>query len=188
MPHAASKVGTFSSSHSLAYCCSNREIHIWDIIFPKAQLLSVPFGRLASPRLVIDLTLVSGRSIHRDPEVYPDPDSFKPERFLDENGNEKNTEESKTMGHHLYGFGRRYGTLLLILWLSALTHIDRRLCPGAIMADHAVWLFAVHNLWGLNIDRALDGNGNEIIPNVDPLSFTSGGEASWVFPFVWYKQ
>lgn len=46
------------------------------------------------------------------------------------------------------------------------------------MADHAIWIFAVHCLWGLNINRALDECGQEIIPNTDPLSFTSGGEAS----------
>ncbi|TFK64020.1 cytochrome P450 [Pluteus cervinus] len=103
-------------------------------------------------------------SIHRDPNTYPNPDDFNPDRFLDENGNEKNTEESKVLGHHLYGFGRR-------------------LCPGATMADHAVWVFAAHVLWALNLERELDEDGNEIIPPVDPLQFTSGGEASHPVPF-----
>lgn len=54
----------------------------------------------------------------------------------------------------------------------------RRLCPGAIMADHALWLFMVHTLWAFNIARSQDEKGQEIIPSVDPLSFSSGGEAS----------
>lgn len=46
------------------------------------------------------------------------------------------------------------------------------------MADHAVWVFAAHVLWAMNIERERDENGNEIIPPVDPLQFTSGSEAS----------
>ncbi|KAJ7163866.1 cytochrome P450 [Mycena crocata] len=103
-------------------------------------------------------------SIHRDPETYPSPDKFKPERFIDENGNEKNTEESKTLGHHLYGFGRR-------------------LCPGAIMADHAIWIFAAHVLWALNLSQETNQDGKQIVPDVNPLMFTSGGEASHPLPF-----
>ncbi|THU83604.1 cytochrome P450 [Dendrothele bispora CBS 962.96] len=103
-------------------------------------------------------------SIHRDPETYPNPDEFKPERFLDENMNEVNTKESRSFGHHLYGFGRR-------------------LCPGATMADHAVWVFAAHILWALNLEREKDEFGREIIPDVRPEMFSSGGEASHPLPF-----
>ena len=47
------------------------------------------------------------RSIHHDPLVYPEPESFKPERFLSETGTLIGTEESKERGHHMFGFGRR---------------------------------------------------------------------------------
>ncbi|CAL1709868.1 unnamed protein product [Somion occarium] len=108
-------------------------------------------------------------SIHRDPSVYPNPEEFIPERFLSMDPttgtlHEINTEEGKERGHHLYGFGRR-------------------LCPGATMADHAVWIFAANVLWALNINRGKDENGNEIVPPVDPMQFTSGGEASHPLPW-----
>lgn len=46
------------------------------------------------------------------------------------------------------------------------------------MADQAVWVFASHILWALNLDREKDEFGKEIVPDVSPLMFTSGGEAS----------
>lgn len=48
------------------------------------------------------------------------------------------------------------------------------------MADHAVWVLAAHILWTFNLEREIDENGKEIIPDVNPLMFTSGGEASCV--------
>ncbi|KAJ7689506.1 cytochrome P450 [Mycena olivaceomarginata] len=96
-------------------------------------------------------------SIHQDPAVRSDPESFSPERFLDEDGKEKNTEESRTFGHHVFDFG---------CWL----------CPGATMADHAVWVFAARCLWALEIRPLRDADGQ--VPEVHPLMFTSGGEAS----------
>lgn len=56
--------------------------------------------------------------------------------------------------------------------------LPNSLCPGATMADQAVWVFAAHILWALNLDREKDEFGKEIVPEVGPLMFTSGGEAS----------
>jgi hypothetical protein len=44
------------------------------------------------------------------------------------------------------------------------------------MADHAVWVFAARCLWALEIRPLRDADGQ--IPEVHPLMFTSGGEAS----------
>ena len=56
-------------------------------------------------------------SIHLDPEVYPDPTAFKPERFL-EDGKLVGTPYSER-GHHGFGFGRR-------------------VCPGLHIAERCV--------------------------------------------------
>jgi hypothetical protein len=48
------------------------------------------------------------------------------------------------------------------------------------MADHAVWVFAAHVLWALNLEREKDKFGKDIIPDVRPEMFSSGGEASSV--------
>ncbi len=47
------------------------------------------------------------RCIAKDPDVYPDPDTFKPDRWLDENGQLK--EDSPFWN---FGFGRRYEHLV----------------------------------------------------------------------------
>ncbi|PSR85632.1 hypothetical protein PHLCEN_2v5361, partial [Hermanssonia centrifuga] len=98
-------------------------------------------------------------SIHHDPTVYADPSSFNPSRFLDADGKEIGTEEAKERGHHVFGFGRR-------------------MCPGATMSDHAIFIFAACIIWALDIRPVRDEHGVEIIPPVDPLQFSSGGEAS----------
>ena len=45
------------------------------------------------------------RAMSRDPVAYPDPDEFKPERFLDKNGNI----DDKVLSpyEYVFGFGRR---------------------------------------------------------------------------------
>lgn len=45
-------------------------------------------------------------AIHLDPEIYPDPTAFEPERFVNEEGQLIGTPYSER-GHHAYGFGRR---------------------------------------------------------------------------------
>lgn len=45
---------------------------------------------------------------YRDPSVYPDFDTFRPERFLDESGQvETAPPDTHNMGHTSYGFGTR---------------------------------------------------------------------------------
>ena len=46
--------------------------------------------------------------MHHDPDTYPDPDEFRPERFLDESGHIKPAiPDTYSHGHNAFGFGRR---------------------------------------------------------------------------------
>ena len=94
----------------------------------------------------------------------------------------------------MYGFGRRcvcqamahvsdsYSPVLFTLmpihgrWSYAHTCLFR-MCPGATMADHAIFAFTACILWALDIRPPLK-NGVEELPSVDPTRFSSGGEAS----------
>lgn len=47
------------------------------------------------------------------------------------------------------------------------------------MADHTIFVFAASILWALDIRPPLDPvSGKEELPPVDPMQFSSGGEAS----------
>lgn len=75
-----------------------------------------------------------------DPQVYHDPDTFKPERFLPP------FQEPDPAG---FVFG-----------------IGRRICPGRRFADSAFFLTAAKTLAAFDISRALDAKGLEIEPTV----------------------
>ena len=63
-------------------------------------------------------------SIHRDPAVFPEPDEFRPERWLKEQTNGDGQWEpstDKNLRHFTFGFGRR-------------------VCPGQHVADRSVYI------------------------------------------------
>ncbi|KAJ0184117.1 hypothetical protein K1T71_000540 [Dendrolimus kikuchii] len=63
--------------------------------------------------------LISVYDLHFDPEIWKDPHEFKPERFIDEDGNLKHPE-------HLYSFG-----------------LGRRRCPGDSLARSFLFIVFV---------------------------------------------
>ncbi|KAG1741078.1 cytochrome P450 [Suillus lakei] len=79
-----------------------------------------------------------------DPRTYANPSRFKPERFLDNDGKEPET-EPRTI---CFGFGRR-------------------ICPGLHLADASIWLSTVMSLAVFDISKVVE-NGIEITPEVDP--------------------
>ncbi|KAF9228730.1 cytochrome P450 [Gyrodon lividus] len=84
----------------------------------------------------------------RNPDVYPDPNSFKPERYF-KDGKLDAEPSTSNIG---YGFGRR-------------------ICPGRHVADASIWAAVVTMLSTLTISKALDDQDREI--DVDP-KFTCG--------------
>ncbi|KAJ3722420.1 cytochrome P450 2 Le.CYP2 [Lentinula raphanica] len=78
-------------------------------------------------------------AMNRDPNVYPDPDAFKPERYM----NSPNGPFESIDNIYAYGFGRR-------------------VCAGRYMADNTVWLAVASVLASFNLGKAKDENGNEI--------------------------
>ncbi|KAG1792103.1 cytochrome P450, partial [Suillus subaureus] len=79
-------------------------------------------------------------SICRDPEVFPEPEAFKPQRWIDGHGRLRDT-----LYNRLYGFGRRK-------------------CPGQYIADRSAFISAVLIPWAfqLTLDptKPLDDTGS----------------------------
>lgn len=96
------------------------------------------------------------RAITRDPDVYPEPDVFSPERFLNPNGTPR---EDATLTS-VFGFGKR-------------------VCPGRHFVDTTMFIVATTVLSVCNIERRGGSDGS-------PFNFTySGGLVRCVKLFAW---
>jgi cytochrome P450 len=100
------------------------------------------------------------RSILHDPEDYPDPDTFKPERYLTPEGKlDPNVRDPRVA---CFGFGRR-------------------ICPGRHLADASLFAMIATLLATVDLVRAKDAQGHEIVPDVEVTS----GILSHAKPFPW---
>ncbi len=77
------------------------------------------------------------RAILHDPEVYPDPEQFKPERFLNKDGSVR---DDPTLSF-VFGYGKR-------------------ICPGRHYATIFIVISSVLTVF--NVTKAKDENGHEI--------------------------
>ncbi|KAG2139190.1 cytochrome P450 [Suillus bovinus] len=89
-------------------------------------------------------------SISRDPDVYPEPDVFKPQRWIDDQYHLRTD-----LNFFVYGFGRR-------------------VCPGQHVANRSVFISSLLTMWAfqltLNPTKPLDDTGfmTVVMPTVPP--------------------
>ncbi|KAJ6512686.1 cytochrome P450 [Mycena sanguinolenta] len=85
--------------------------------------------------------------IHLNPADFPDPHRFDPERFMSKR------DYPGPWQHSSFGYGRR-------------------VCPGQYLASNSIYLNVARILWGFDLRKARDEEGNEI--EVDTFAYTDG--------------
>ncbi|RUP48365.1 cytochrome P450 [Jimgerdemannia flammicorona] len=78
--------------------------------------------------------VINVHGLHFDPDTYPDPYAFKPERHLD---------ADNTRQHYAFGAGRR-------------------ICPGAFLAEKLIFTTLARLLWAFRIEPSLDAQRNPV--------------------------
>jgi len=107
------------------------------------------------PCICRDAHLKGFRAILHDPETYPDPDEFIPERFLDKDGSFR---DDPTLGL-VFGVGKR-------------------ICPGRHFVDATLFIVISSVLSVFNVTKAKDENGHDI--PVKPVMTTRSGIVVYV--------
>ncbi|KAJ7483530.1 cytochrome P450 [Mycena latifolia] len=91
------------------------------------------------------LVIGNAWAILNDEEMYPDPHTFKPERFLRDGKLDPSVRDPDTAA---FGFGRR-------------------ICPGKNMAMASLWITIASMLATLDIKKARDETGKEVEPSYE---------------------
>ncbi|KAI0739568.1 cytochrome P450 [Daedaleopsis nitida] len=123
-------------------------VNVWSVICHTERL------RLGSS--------LHSRAISRDPDVYPDPEHFVPERFLDKDG--KYDVQGRDPTKFIFGFGRRY------TYVSKPSYEIRvfsdsppiRICPGRHFAENTLLMACATLLWTFDISPPIDANGDPV--------------------------
>ncbi|SJK97106.1 uncharacterized protein ARMOST_00356 [Armillaria ostoyae] len=127
------RLPTFADRASLPYIeCIVKETLRWEQVTP----LGVPH------RLMKDDS--------HDESMYPDPMTFRPERFMDASA----AKDEGPCDPNTIAFG----------W-------GRRICPGRFLAENSLWLHVATTLACFNISPIIGSDGRPVIP---PRDYTSG--------------
>ncbi|KAI9321051.1 cytochrome P450 [Dichotomocladium elegans] len=95
-------------------------------------------------------------AIHHDPKRYPDPYTFKADRFIDKPRAMSTLSKAKVDERDQFAFG----------W-------GRRTCPGSHLAEVEMFNIWVRLLARATIEPKLDENGHAVFPDID--AYVDGG-------------
>jgi cytochrome P450 len=86
------------------------------------------------------------RAVLHNPDVYPEPETFRPERFLNEDGTFR---DDPTLA---LAFG-----------------VGRRICPGRHLVDSTLFVFASSVMSVFHVTKAKDEVGHDIPIKIEAL-------------------
>jgi cytochrome P450 len=94
--------------------------------------------------------LTSCRAILHDPAIFPEPDSFKPERFINPDGSLRDDPVVST----IFGIGKR-------------------ICPGRHLAEAMMFIVIASFLCVFDIKKGMKGNDTNGGPDTYPYTGTA---------------
>ncbi|KAI0270485.1 cytochrome P450 [Gloeopeniophorella convolvens] len=136
------RLPTFATRAALPYVeAVCRELLRWRLVLPLGVAHATTEDHVHDGLFIPAGTTVLPNTwaILHDPEVFPEPEEFRPERFLDAAGRFR--DEPLVM----YAFG--YG---------------RRMCPGRHLVDSTLWILVVSVLAAFDVHHKLDAQGNKV--------------------------
>ncbi|KZP21555.1 cytochrome P450 [Athelia psychrophila] len=139
---------SFADQDSLPYLTALvKELLRWEPLLPFAVPHRSTKDDVYNGYLIPAGTIIYPNSwaILNDENVYPDPETFNPDRFLTEDGKPDPSVRDTNVA---FGYGRR-------------------ICPGRFMVLESVWLTAASILACYKIESPVDEHGNEVKPARD---------------------
>ncbi|KAH8103459.1 cytochrome P450 [Cristinia sonorae] len=109
-------------------------------------------------------------AMFRNPDDYPEPEQFKPERFIGKDGN-INPDVLDPI-NVAFGFGRRQVSSLILLryFVPVLVYCALfRLCPGRHLAVNTLCIYAASTLYAFDITPGVDADGNPVVLSNEQL-------------------
>lgn len=101
-------------------------------------------------------------SVHTDKEYWGDPEVFRPERFLDENGKVVYNDRLLPFGYGIIYLQNTYEKESYIIYLLEIS--GRRRCIGEILARQCIFMFFANILQKYDVVLAPNSNKPKGIP------------------------
>lgn len=100
----------------------------------------------------------------RNPELFPDPDAFRPERYMQTVDQE--TAYRRDPRNVVFGFGRRCVDDSHCLLESRVLTLRCRRCPGSHLIESSLWIVIASILATFDVKKAVDGKGKMVEPTI----------------------